>query len=58
MGVIRYIYWNGSAHYNGLNVNLDKKFSHGLQFQVAYTFSKSHGRHLPNHSRRYLRKRN
>ncbi len=41
MGVIRYIYWNGSAHYNGLNVNLDKKFSHGLQFQVAYTFSKS-----------------
>ncbi len=41
LGVIRYIYWNGSAHYNGLNVNLDKKFSHGLQFQVAYTFSKS-----------------
>lgn len=41
MGVIRYIYWNGSANYHGLNVNLDKKFSHGLQFQVAYTFSKS-----------------
>ena len=41
MGVIRYIYWNGSAHYNGLNVNLEKRFSHGLQFQVAYTFSKS-----------------
>jgi hypothetical protein len=41
LGVIRYIYWNGSAHYNGLNVNLDRKFSHGLQFQVAYTFSKS-----------------
>jgi hypothetical protein len=41
LGVIRYIYWNGSAHYNGLNVNLEKKFSHGLQFQVAYTFSKS-----------------
>ena len=41
MGVIRYIYWNGSANYNGLNVNLDKRFSHGLQFQVAYTFSKS-----------------
>jgi hypothetical protein len=40
-GVIRYIYFNGSAHYNGLNVNLDRKFSHGLQFQVAYTFSKS-----------------
>jgi len=41
MGVIRYIYWNASSNYNGLNVNLDKKFSHNLQFQVAYTFSKS-----------------
>jgi hypothetical protein len=41
LGVIRYIYWNGSANYNGLNVNLDKRFSHGLQFQVAYTYSKS-----------------
>ena len=41
MGVIRYIFWNGSSNYNGLNVNLDKKFSHGLQFQVAYTYSKS-----------------
>ena len=41
LGVIRYIYWNASSNYNGLNVNLDKKFSHGLQFQVAYTFSKS-----------------
>ena len=41
LGVIRYIYWNTSAKYNGLNVNLEKRFSHGLQFQVAYTFSKS-----------------
>ena len=41
LGVIRYIYWNTDSHYNGLNVNLDKKFSHGFQFQVAYTFSKS-----------------
>ena len=41
MGIIRYIYWNGSSNYNGLNVNLEKRFSHGLQFQVAYTFSKS-----------------
>jgi hypothetical protein len=41
LGVIRYIYWNGSANYNGLNVNLEKRFSHNLQFQVAYTFSKS-----------------
>jgi hypothetical protein len=41
LGVIRYIYFNGSANYHGLNVNLDRKFSHGLQFQVAYTYSKS-----------------
>ena len=41
MGVIRYIFWNTGSNYNALNVNLDKKFSHGFQFQVAYTFSKS-----------------
>jgi hypothetical protein len=41
MGIIRYIYWNTDSHYNGLNVNLDKKFAHGFQAQLAYTFSKS-----------------
>jgi hypothetical protein len=41
MGVIRYIYWNTTANYNALNVNLDKKFAHGFQLQAAYTYSKS-----------------
>jgi hypothetical protein len=41
MGVIRYIYWNTGSNYNALNVNLDKKFAHGFQFQAAYTYSKS-----------------
>ena len=41
IGVIRYIFWNASSNYNGLNVNLEKRFSHGVQFQVAYTFAKS-----------------
>ncbi len=41
LGVIRYINWSTDSHYNGLNVTLDKKFSHGFQFQAAYTFSKS-----------------
>jgi len=41
VGTVRYIFWNTSANYNGLNVNLDKKFAHGFQFQVAYTFAKS-----------------
>lgn len=29
----------GNSIYNGLQVNLQKRFSHGLQFQGAYTFS-------------------
>ena len=41
MGVIRYVYWNGSSNYNALAVNLEKRFSHGFQAQFAYTFSKS-----------------
>jgi hypothetical protein len=41
LGVVRYIFWNTGSNYHGLNVNLDKKFAHGFQFQVAYTFSKS-----------------
>ncbi len=41
IGVMRYIFWNTDSNYHGLNVNLDKKFAHGFQFQLAYTFSKS-----------------
>ncbi|HTC64689.1 MAG TPA: TonB-dependent receptor [Candidatus Saccharimonadales bacterium] len=41
LGIIRYVYWNTDSHYNGLDVNLDKKFAHGFQFQLGYTFSKS-----------------
>ena len=41
VGVVRYIFWNTDSNYHGLNVNLDKKFAHGFQFQLAYTFSKS-----------------
>jgi len=41
LGVIRYVYWNTDSNYHGLNVNLDKRFAHGFQFQVAYTFAKS-----------------
>jgi hypothetical protein len=29
----------GSSIYNGLQVNLQKRFSHGFQFQAAYTYS-------------------
>ncbi len=41
LGVIRYIFWNTDSNYNGLNVNIDKKFAKGYQFQVSYTYSKS-----------------
>jgi len=41
LGVIRYIYWNTSSSYNGFNLNLEKRFTHGFQAQFAYTFAKS-----------------
>jgi hypothetical protein len=33
----------GSANYNGLQVGLNRRFSHGLLFGVAYTWSKNMG---------------
>ncbi len=41
LGIIRYIYWGSDSFYHGLNVNIDKRMSHGLQFQFAYTWAKS-----------------
>jgi carboxypeptidase family protein/TonB-dependent receptor-like protein len=40
-GTIRYIYWGTDSFYDALNVSLDKRMSHGLQFQFAYTWGKS-----------------
>jgi hypothetical protein len=31
----------GQSNYNGLNIGLQKRYSHGLQYQVNYTWSKS-----------------
>ena len=41
LGIIRYVYWNTSSNYNGLHLNLEKRFSHGFQAQFAYTYAKS-----------------
>jgi len=41
LGVIRYIYWGSDSFYHAMNVNVDKRMSHGLQFQFAYTWAKS-----------------
>jgi hypothetical protein len=40
-GTIRYIYWGTDSFYDALNINIDKKMGHGLQFQLAYTWAKS-----------------
>lgn len=41
LGPVRIIYYNGASYYHGLQVNLERRFAQGLQFQMAYTFSKS-----------------
>jgi hypothetical protein len=40
-GTIRVTNNDGNALYNGLQVNVTKRYSKGLQFGIAYTFSKS-----------------
>lgn len=42
-GRIRYIDSFGESFYHGLQVKLDKRFSKGLTFGLAYTYSKAHG---------------
>lgn len=37
-GLIRSTFFNGNAHYNGLDVQVAKHMAHGLQFQTAYTY--------------------
>jgi hypothetical protein len=41
LGPIRYLYWGSDSFYDGMNLNLEKRMAHGLQFQVAYTWAKS-----------------
>jgi hypothetical protein len=41
LGIIRYLYWGSDSFYHAMNLSVDKRLSHGLQFQVAYTWSKS-----------------
>jgi hypothetical protein len=41
LGPIRYLYWGSDSFYDGMNLNIEKRMTHGLQFQVAYTWAKS-----------------
>ena len=40
---VRYLDSFGNSFHHGLQVKLDKRFSEGLAFGLAYTYSKSHG---------------
>jgi hypothetical protein len=39
-GLQQWVYANSHSNYNGLQVQLNKRLSHGLQVQAAYTWSK------------------
>jgi hypothetical protein len=41
VGQIAAIFYNNNTYYDGLQAGLTKKMSHGLQFQVSYTYSKA-----------------
>jgi hypothetical protein len=43
LGNIRYIDSFGNSFYHGLQAKVDKRYSSGLAFGVAYTYSKAHG---------------
>jgi hypothetical protein len=40
-GIIRYIFWAADSFYRSLDVSLDKRMGHGLQFQAVYTWGRS-----------------
>ena len=43
LAVIRYLDSYDNSFHHGLQAKLDKRFSHGLTFGLAYTYSKTHG---------------
>ena len=43
LGVVRFLDSYDNSFHHGLQAKLDKRYTNGLAFGVAYTFSKSHG---------------
>lgn len=41
LGSVRQIQWSGDSYYHGFQFNLARRFSQGVQFHLAYTWSKS-----------------
>jgi len=56
---VNYSFWNGNSNYNGLQVQLNRRFSSHVEFGGAYTWSKTmdYGNNLPfylnAHARNY-----
>jgi len=40
-GDINLVMYSGTSNYNGLQMQLNRRYTHGFQFGVAYTYSKS-----------------
>jgi hypothetical protein len=40
-GQLSYIQWEGNSNYNSLQLRVDKRLGHGLDFQGSYTYSKA-----------------
>jgi hypothetical protein len=38
---IRHVIWDANSNYNALQVRVEKRFGHGLDFQSSYTWSKA-----------------
>ena len=43
LSIVRFLDTYGNSFHQGLQVKLDKRFSNGIAFGLAYAFSKSHG---------------
>ncbi|HET9532682.1 MAG TPA: TonB-dependent receptor [Blastocatellia bacterium] len=41
LAAIRHIGWDGNSNYHSLQVRTEKRFSHGLNFQTSYTWSRA-----------------
>lgn len=40
-GDINQVSWDGTSNYNSLQVQLNRRYTHGFQYGIAYTYSKS-----------------
>ncbi len=40
-GDINLVTWSGTSNYNGLQVQVNRRYTHGFQYGVAYTWSKT-----------------